>query len=1651
MSQPQVNVIRVLDPFDPKQNTRETWELDPAKPKNLRDFFPVVMVEHVVSINGKTILDEDDNFKKHYVEDGDSLVICPVPTGGDSSKEILRMVAMIAIMVVAWEVAPLLGLSGWGASAFVMGATMVGGVLINALLPNKPLSTDFGQKDPGDSPTYGIDGAKNTSLEGIPVPVVYGQFRYAGNIIGLYTHNYGEYQELYMLFNAGEGYVAGLDSVEINDQPYWNFQNVELDFRYGWENQSPPNWFGDTIIPNSVNQKLTSNWTYWSTNNIIDRVRFDLVFPTGLYQISERDGRKEAFGVGIEIWYKLQGSGTWLQMPIGSVVTGYSAPRYFLVTGTDWQGTPTYQEVSSLPAGYWADGLGQASTGAIYTTVTQTFYYNNGDGDGYSVNQQVNQQVGYWQADASYGSSAQLMIWDTFTETLRKQIESPPLAQGMYDFAIKRYTWDVDPPEYYDDWIVFDDVWISDINEIIADDVQYTNTATVGLKIRVSEQLSGIPKVTYMHRGKYILCWDYNNNWWYWYNSNNPAFIALDILWNTRYGAGLTGDRVDLEKFKEWGAFCYQQGLTFDGAFDTASNVWDALQYVCRAGHASIVMIGTKYSVTIEKAANPVMMFSVANMIEGSFKQHWASLDERVNEVDVSFFDASNSYKQKTIKVVDQAAQANTQPRNASVTLLGCVNAEKAYKEGVLMLNMNKYIKQSVEFEAPLEAIACTIGDVIYVQHDMPQWGHAGRIESVTSTNQLVLDREVPFEGGKTYKFLTVIDAIQRWTGTVTSVSGNIAYVSGVSPMLAKRMTIPGWTDAPIVKFGWGYVELEPGYVNGGWVGQPATFVDTDVIEERNVAIVTGRTIILSSPLSALPNVFGQWMYGETEKVKKPFRVRSITGSEFTKRQITAIEYNASMYDMSGVVVPTPNYSDLDMQPENVTILGLSEELIKIGQAILTRVTLMWDSTQSNYSRAEVHLSVNYGPAFLLGTFLDRATFIANDGDRLEFRVVAMDALGQKTYYWGSPTYTHTVVGKTAPPANVAWITAQDTEAGIELKWAPISDLDLRGYEVRLGGSSWSNAEVIVQYYSGTSFLDKKRRVGAYTYRIKAVDILNNFSTAEATTTLVVPSLPNVTGFNVALVQRQLVYTWNAVTGPNLLGYEIRVSVGDDFNSAVPVVTNYNGTSYFEPRRVPNNYVFWIAAVSTLGDYSTFQPFSLTIPRIATPTNVHAEPRVGDILVTWDGVNDVDLSHYEVRVGPSWETGEVIVAGYSGTSFIDGKRGVGTYHYMVKAYGSPGNESLSVGAYDLVLVAPQSVSGFDCVQNGDRIEFRWNANPEYDLIGYEIREGTSWSTGVKIVELMGTTYTMPASSIPQDRIFWIKAIVEPGIESDVAIFSTTDVAEPVDRNVIYEVDEFATGFTGNKYKMSVVTGKLQLNAGESYGEYTFPVTLPQLYRARNSLAVAFDAIIPDTETWQTATYPWNSAQAQRTWTIGGDVGQIGLEFYISRYVGLPVGYLEVFSLNNSTTGDAGTVATTATNVTYAPGRYLNGVRVQTTTTLAWTKTVAQYFNVTFWSRVEDTNPSVRQVFWKGVKSGGIQWLDVSYNPTSSKFELRDNANNVVQVTPPGTFAVGDQIFFGVVQTASERKLYVGQVGKGTAQGSGAFAAIGALATMQLHP
>jgi len=104
---------------------------------------------------------------------------------------------------------------------------------------------------------------------------------------------------------------------------------------------------------------------------------------------------------------------------------------------------------------------------------------------------------------------------------------------------------------------------------------------------------------------------------------------------------------------------------------------------------------------------------------------------------------------------------------------MGCDNVDQAYNYAKHYLRANKYEVRTCTFEAFTDAIACTIGDVILLQHDVTDWGQGGRVVSATG-NKVVLDREVTFEQGKTYRLMVrnaTTDALESYD--VASASGN--------------------------------------------------------------------------------------------------------------------------------------------------------------------------------------------------------------------------------------------------------------------------------------------------------------------------------------------------------------------------------------------------------------------------------------------------------------------------------------------------------------------------------------------------------------------------------------------------------------------------------------------------------------------------------------------------------------------------------------------------------------------------------------------------------------------------------------------------------------------------------------------------------------
>ncbi|WP_425888194.1 hypothetical protein [Aeromonas caviae] len=1132
-----IRFVIIRNPLVPDAKHIEERELIPGQP--LSGYIGELSGRYAFSVNGR-ILPQDD-LHLETPSAGDVIAIAPIPMGGgggNTGKTIIRLVAVVALTYFtmgtgAYSLSGLTGLAAGSAGlAAASAAVMIGGTLaINALLPYSSMNSKMRGGSGAESRTYGIDGAKNTSEDGLPVPVTYGRHRQAGNIIGNYTTMNGQTQYLHMLINAGEGVIAGVkpNSILINDQPLDSLTDVEFRVLNGNDGQETTNIFDQQIIPNQVTvnreMKKASVWTEFTTSvsREVEGVRLD--FLSNIYKMDDQGNQKphqvdviaeiKPYGTpdsmfrplttgvsqaNAEKGWRIDMAGERLvvgeivEVKRGSQLIDKARPnifekksgtyrnhyvpedKKFVLQGdavtpkgaksTTYYGHP-YQEYSkpentiAKRVLYSLDGLSSydygdlVSNGRIIGTYHK-FHTSNIIVSGYNGDA-VTRYV--------HNDAVLRLTGKDASATMRYSFESPRLPEGRYSIRARRVTDDST------DERTGDSVVLNEVAEIIYSDLAYNHTALLYVKVKVSDQINSSPKVTFENYGRIIRVWDAKQGKWVssadinvlkfpitqkeradypaltaaqhkqaskklgtvipntlalgmpphtlprasdslyvngFYDHDNPAWIAWDMLTDDRFGGGLDPNRLDFWAFKKWADYCREKRLTFRAIIDGKETLWDAIAAVFRAGRAVPVRTGTRYTVSVEMPKSPVMSFGVDNIIEGSFAINWAGQGDRANEVELTYYDEEYDFRQRVIKVYDKQALARgAKPVTTSTKIMGIVTNEHAVREANFMLNTNKLV-ETVTFAAPVEALACTIGSVVEVQHNMMTWGEAGKLESVqkvsTGVYDLILDHPVNFEAGKAWKMSIQTSVVNRGIFTVESVLGGYVVLTGFNDKTVGRVTrakvanvetpvFDVFTDSNGKK---GVVVRD---FDAFAVGAKVTLFDTDVIESASATpaaygVMTDRVRVTG--LAIHPEKLNHFMLGFPEFKARLFTIRSIglTGNDLT-RQITALEYDERVFDDSDTdfLVTDSAYERVLSAVENVEI---TETAVFEGGGFNVQATVTWTHSSPQYKHAEVTATINENQVQRLGRQMTHASLMLKAGDRVDFMITPYSISGKK-------------------------------------------------------------------------------------------------------------------------------------------------------------------------------------------------------------------------------------------------------------------------------------------------------------------------------------------------------------------------------------------------------------------------------------------------------------------------------------------------------------------------------------------------------------------------------------------------------------------------------------------------------------------------------
>lgn len=719
---------------------------------------------------------------------GAEILVYPRLAKGDTFKIITGIV--FPPLGVYWGLRAA-GLPTWAAGLLTGGV----GMLVENMVAGKPgpPNVPTTSSDLSASNTYGFSGITNGKRIGAPIPVVYGEHRTGGQLIGVSVQTKNDNDVLNILLALSDGHIEQIADIEINGQPIANYTGVEIDQRLGSNTQSAIGLFGDTgaVTIDAVAQLSTSFITYTTQGTNLNGFEVKLTFQQGLFHLDNQGGFLVQ-AVTIEVDYKLVASGAWIQAPR---VT-YSEGKRSVIRRTI--------RVDGLAAGQYDIRVRRTT---VESTDSSTF-------DG--VQREAITEIvsdGY-----TYPNVALLAVKALATNQISGGL--PRVTTVVRGVKVK--VWNQDGPYVYvtvytdnPAWIVFDMLTNERYGHgrftwrvrhqtgtvaVTNGSVNFTGTGTGWTAATLSKG-----DVLHVPSQSTIGIVDTVN-----YGAQTGTFEAV---WPSATASGLAyevrANDIDIESVIEWANFCSELVPNGAGGTETRAscdfvfdadreNLWSAVMRICSIGQAAPVKVGNYIRFKIERAVQPVQLFTMANIKADTFEETFLSLKDRANIFEVQYLNRENGYTQDVVVLEDPLLVTNSeQPRRKTVSGYGITRSSHAARQARFNRRVNQYVTRTITFEAALEAVTCEPGDVIRFQHDVPQWGYGGRALAGSTSTTIVLDRPVLIESGKTYEVL-----VRHGDDTVET------QVVTTSPGTVSTLTISGsWSQTPVQADVWAFGE----------------------------------------------------------------------------------------------------------------------------------------------------------------------------------------------------------------------------------------------------------------------------------------------------------------------------------------------------------------------------------------------------------------------------------------------------------------------------------------------------------------------------------------------------------------------------------------------------------------------------------------------------------------------------------------------------------------------------------------------------------------------------------------------------------------------------------------------------------------------------
>ena len=876
-----VKVIFVKNPFSPARD--RVIKLSEAADRPL-NFYTEEFTKQLpnqeawIQIDGRKVDAVVEDISKLPVKRDSVIVVMPrVAKGG---KSILGLIAVIALSVVAMGVGNVLaggsffaGGAAWGAASYIGAAAVMflGNSLVSRFFAPKIDAGKYGDKE---DPTYSWSGVSTMDGQGNGIAITYGKVKSGGQSIMKFTSNDGNDQYFNWLVAAGEGELS-ISDIKLNSNPVENYESVTLDIRNGTNDQDVIQNFNDTILTKSVAYEIANN--EWRTDqlegNSTEGIIIEVECQNGLYHANDNGSLGTAW-VDIRAQYALVGSDDWTTFvqagryaknnALGAVVVDSSRRndkyRVIISSAKDSDGYVIDNQIRVRVGEKIFDGESKTITkGETGTIDIYGFRFDKA--------KLLSVSKGWYTIEMA---TSENRISGAKAGNVRRQFRVDYLPAGRYKVRVTV----TDRSAKIDSSRDAVRIWWTQLSSIIYDDFCYPGVALLGIKAKATDQLSGgQPQLEFIKERATIYAWNPATQAYEGKAANNPAWAAYDFI----HGAerlmdinnhayvyeykGVPKELMLYDQFKQWADNCDRLNLKINLEVTTLKDFWTIVnQDIAPVGRGMVVQFGTKFGCIYDHATQPVQLFTMGNIVQGSFSLSYLSTDERADSIELTYVDAEKEYEKTTLTIYSDDYDTLDIPNQPTqIAMHGITSYEQAYREGKYQLYCNRLLTKTISFKADVEAIGCMVGDVIQVAHDVPQWSISGRVLEALDDGSVILPIDPDEITMSTDQYDLMIRSSEDNTLTtysLTSLSGAYGEVKAVA------------------------------------VGNKINAEDGDLFS-----------------------------LGKVESVVKPFTVTGITRSKDLEYTITAIEYADGIFDENYTIPPKDTTIITD--PNAVDVINL--------------------------------------------------------------------------------------------------------------------------------------------------------------------------------------------------------------------------------------------------------------------------------------------------------------------------------------------------------------------------------------------------------------------------------------------------------------------------------------------------------------------------------------------------------------------------------------------------------------------------------------------------------------------------------------------------------------------------------------------------------